>query len=224
MKRIFLTLLVLIAIVAVGAYFLFLKAITPEDLPAKVTHAEEAVATSGTIAIASVDMSYIRRIDKMFNAGKDPSPMVATKADDSKEEKSFLKELENQGVHLLSETDYALAAINISQGKPAYSFVLFGRFSQAKLERAIVQHHLIDDSVGDYLLIEELPEQGKKDDPCAKPSTRKQLPSKYAIQIQKDRILFSSPEMMPMLLKRFHKRRVPAYHLINGDSLEKKKR
>jgi len=67
MKRILITLLVLIVILAGGAYFLLLKAITPGDVSAKVMDAEEAIATSGTIAIASVDMSFVRRIDEMFN-------------------------------------------------------------------------------------------------------------------------------------------------------------
>ena len=51
MKKILITLLVLIGIAAGGGYFLFLKVITPEDLPVKVMNAEEAVATLGTIAI-----------------------------------------------------------------------------------------------------------------------------------------------------------------------------
>lgn len=207
MKRILIILLVLIAIIAGAGYFLFIKAITPDDLPAKVMNAEEAVATTGTIAIASVDMSFIRRIDKMFSAEKDPSPLVVPKSEvpqsaEPKAEKTLLEILKNQGVNLISETDYALAAINVSEGKPAYSFVLFGRFSQDKLKKAISQNYLVDESAADYLLIEKLTEAAKKEELCAKPSTKKPVSIKQALQIKNDRIVLSSTEMMPVILKR----------------------
>ncbi|MDH5371200.1 MAG: hypothetical protein OEW99_14340, partial [Gammaproteobacteria bacterium] len=144
MKRALIILLVIITIVAVGGYFLFIKAITPGDLPAKVKNAEEAIATSGTIGIASVDMTYIRRIDEMFNPEKDPSPLSVAKPAESEEEKSFLKKLKQQGVDLISLTDHALATIDVSQKKPTYSFVLFGRFSGVKLKQVLGQHYLID--------------------------------------------------------------------------------
>jgi hypothetical protein len=166
-------------------------------------NAEEAIATSGTIALASVDMSYIRRIDEMFNSDKDPLPLSSPKQVEPEPTKTLLEKLNKQGINLISETDYALATINISQGKPAYTFVLFGRFSRDKLKQAIRQHYLVDESVSDYLLIEKLPEQAKKDDPCAKPSTRKLAPIKQALHIQNGRILLSSPELMPILLKCF---------------------
>jgi len=153
MKRILITLLVLIVILAGGAYFLLLKAITPGDVSAKVMDAEEAIATSGTIAIASVDMSFVRRIDEMFNSGKDPSPLSAPKSAESKTEKTLLEKLKKQGVNLTSQTDYALATINVSQEKPAYTFVLIGRFSRDKLKPALRQNYLVEESADGYLLI-----------------------------------------------------------------------
>jgi len=205
MKRIFITLLILLAILAGGAYFLFIKAITPGDVPVKVINAEEAIATSGTIAIASVDMSFVHRIDKMFNAGKDPSPLSVPKSSKSKKEKTILEKLKKQGVNLISQTDYALATINVGQEKPAYTFVLFGRFSRDKLKQAIRQNYLVDESADGYLLITQIAEQAKKKDPCAEPS-KQSAPKQQALHIQKDRILLSSPELMPVLLKRFSKK------------------
>ena len=202
MKRILITLLILIAIVAVGGYFLFLKAITPGDLPAKVTMAEEAVATSGTIAIASVDMTYIRRIDKLLNANKDPSPLPIATSAKPKSEKTLLEKLKQQGVNLISQTDYALAAINVSQEKPAYSFVLFGRFKRDKLKQAIRKYYLVEESADGYLLITQNAEQPKEKDPCAVP-VKKSVPKQQALHVQNDRIVLSSPEFMPVLLKRF---------------------
>ena len=201
MKRALIILLVIITIVAVGGYFLFIKAITPGDLPAKVKNAEEAIATSGTIGIASVDMTYIRRIDEMFNPEKDPSPLSVAKPAESEEEKSFLKKLKQQGVDLISLTDHALATIDVSQKKPTYSFVLFGRFSGVKLKQVLGQHYLIDESIDDYLLITQNIEIEKKD-PCAVPS-KSSAPKQQALHIQNDRLVLSSPELMPVLLKRF---------------------
>lgn len=204
MKRILITLLVLIGIAAGGAYFLFLKVITPEELPVKVMNAEEAVATSGTIAIASVDMTYIRRMDDIFNPDKDPSPLAVPKSAESEEEKTLLEKLKKQGVNLISETDYALATINVAQEKLAYTLALFGRFSRDKLRRAISQDYVIDESAGGYWLITQKTEQEEKIDPCAVNSdAKKPAPKQLALQIQNDRILYSSPELMPLLLKRF---------------------
>ena len=200
MKKLFITLLVLIAIVAVGGYFLFLKAITPGDLPAKVMMAEEAVATSGTIAIASVDMTYIRRIDKLLDAGKDPSPLPS--ATSAKSKKTLLEKLKQQGVNLISETDYALATINVSQEKPAYSFVLFGRFKRDKLKQAIRKYYLVEESAAGYWLITQNAKQPKEKDPCAVP-VKKSAPKQQALHVQNDRVVLSSPEFMPVLLKRF---------------------
>ncbi|MFK5915154.1 MAG: hypothetical protein QM484_12340 [Woeseiaceae bacterium] len=199
MKRILIVLLILIVIIAGGGYFLFLKAMAPDDVPARVMNAEEAIATSGTIAIASVDMSYIRRIDKMFNPEKDPSALTAQ---DSAKPKTLLDKLKKQGVNLISETDYALSAINITEGKPTYSFVLFGNFSRDKLKKAISQYYRVDDSAGNYLLIEKVPEGKKIVDLCAKPSAKTIASIKQAIHIQNNRIVLSSPEMMPVILKR----------------------
>lgn len=202
MKRILVILLVLIGILAGGAYFLFMTAITPGDVPAKVVNAEEVIATSGTIAIASIDMSFVRRIDEMFNVEKDPSPLPASKPTESKAEKTLLEKLKKQGVNLISQTDYALATINVSQEKPAYTFVLFGRFSRDKLKQAIRQNYLVEESAGGYLLITQNAEQPKEKDPCAVP-VKKSVPKQQALYIQNDRILLSSPELMPVLLKRF---------------------
>ena len=162
MKRILITLLVLIGIAAGGAYFLFLKVITPEDLPAKVMNAEEAVATSGTIAIASVDMTYIRRIEELFKQIKDPSPLVAPTSTESETDKTLIDKLNDRGVNLFSNTDYGLAAINVAEKKPAYTVVLFGRYSREKLKRAIGQDYVIDESTANYWLISKNAEQEKK--------------------------------------------------------------
>ncbi|MCW8901991.1 MAG: hypothetical protein OQK95_15105 [Gammaproteobacteria bacterium] len=203
MKRIIITLVVLIGLIAGGAYFLFLKAITPEDLPAKVMNAEEAIATSGTIAITSVDMTYVRHIESMFKQMNDPSPLPVSKSDESKEEKTFLEKLKEQGVHLVSDTDYALATLNVAEEKPAHTVVLFGRFSQAKLKKAIAQYYAIDEGTDGYWLITQNIEQDKKSDPCADPAAKKPAPKQHALHIKNDRIILSGPEMMPVLLKRF---------------------
>ncbi len=202
MKKLFVTLLVLIVLVAVGGYFLFIKEITPRDLPEKVTMAEEAVAASGTIAIASVDMTYIRRIDKLFAAAnKDHSPLPAATSVKLKSKKTLLEKLKLQGVNLISETDYALATINVSQEKPAYSFVLFGRFNRDKLKQAIRKYYLVEESAAGYWLITEIAKKKKKD-PCAVPSKKSAL-KQQAMHVQNDRIVLSSLEFMPVLLKRF---------------------
>ena len=207
MKKLFVTLLVLITIVAVGGYFLFIKAITPTDLPAKVTMAEEAIATSGTIAIASIDMTYIRRIDKILtaaNANKEPLPTATSVK--PKAEKTFLEKLKKQGVNLISETDYALATINVSQEKPAYSFILFGRFKRDKLKQAIRMHYLVEENAAGYWLITQSQKAEKKiKDPCAV-SIKKLAPKQQALHVQNDRIVLSSPEFMPVLLKRLAKK------------------
>ena len=203
-KKIFLTLFVLVAILAGGGYFLFIKFITPEDLPAKVMNAEEAVATSGTIAIASVDMTYIRRIEDFFKQMKDPSPLVAAKSTEAESEKSLIDKLNARGVNLLSNTDYGLAAINVAEKKPAYTVVLFGRFSKDKLKRAIGQDYIVDESTANYWLLSKNAEEVKKVDPCAvKTAVKQTAPKQQALHIQSDRILLSSPEQMPVLLKRF---------------------
>ena len=203
MKRILITLLVLIGIAAGGAYFLFLKVITPEDLPAKVMNAEEAVATSGTIAIASVDMTYIRRIEELFKQIKDPSPLVAPTSTESETDKTLIDKLNDRGVNLFSNTDYGLAAINVAEKKPAYTVVLFGRYSREKLKRAIGQDYVIDESTANYWLISKNAEQEKKIDPCAVKTAVKSAPKQQALHIENGRILLSSPELMPVLLNRF---------------------
>ena len=203
MKRILITLLVLIvAALAGGAYFIYLKVLIPGDVPAKVISAEEVIATSGTIAIASVDMSYVRQINKAFSGIKDPSPLPAPKSAKSKTKKSFLDKLKKQGINLISQTDYALATINVTQNKPAYTFVLFGRFSRNKFKQAIQQNYLIDESANGYWLITKLAEPVKELDPCAVPVKKSPL-KQQALHIQKDRIILSSTELMPVLLKRF---------------------
>lgn len=201
MKRILIILLVLIGLLAGGAYFLFLKAITPADVPAKVINAEEAVATSGTIAISSIDMSHVRRIEDMFKDIKDPSPLSYPKQAEPKPATSFLDKLNKQGVNLYKDTDYALATINVGQEKPAYTFVLFGRFSQGKLKQAIRQTHLVEENAGGYWLITQIAEEKKNTDPCAVPTSS--VKKQQALHIQNDRILLSSPELMPILLNRF---------------------
>lgn len=202
-KKILLTLLLLILIAAGGGYFLFIKVITPEDLPAKVMNAEEAVATKGTIAISSVDMTYIRRMEDLFKQMKDPSPLVAPTSTKSKSDKTLLDKLKDRGVNLLSDSDYGLASINIAEKKPAYTVVLFGRFSRAKLKRAIGQDYVIDESAANYWLLSKNAVQEKKIDPCAVKTAVKSAPMQQALHIQNDRILLSSPELMPVLLKRF---------------------
>jgi hypothetical protein len=201
-KKIFLTLFILVAIIAGAGYFLFIKFITPEDLPAKVVQAENAIATSSTIAIASADMTYIRKIQDLFKQIKDPSPLAPPVA--AKAEKSLLDKLNERGVNLLSATDYGLAAIDIAEKKPAYTVVLIGRFSRDKIIRAIAPDFSIDDSTAGYLLISKNPEQETKVDPCAvKTAGTESAPKQQALHIQNDRILLSSPELMPVLLKRF---------------------
>ena len=222
MKKLFITLLVLIAIVAVGGYFLFLKAITPGGLPVKVTMAEEAVATSGTLAIASVDMTYIRHIDKLFNADKDPSPLPAATSAKPKSEKTLLEKLKQQGVNLISETDYALATINVSQEKPAYTVVLFGRFSPSKIKKAIQQSHLVEEGTDGVWLITKLVEEKKNNDPCAVPS-KKPAPKQQALHVQNDRIVLSSPEFMPVVLKRFAQKARAGVSLTNWREFRKEK-
>ena len=203
MKRILISLVVLIGILAVGGYFLVLEALKPGDVPAKVLNAENAIATSGTIAIASIDVSHVRRIDDMFKGIKDPSPIRIPKKVEPKPAKTLLEKLKKQGINLYSTTNYALATINIAEKKPAYSFVLFGNYSPAKLKQAIQQTHLVEEGASTYWLITPNVEEKKSNDPCAVPATTKKLPTnQQALYIQKDRILLSSPEMMPVLLKR----------------------
>ena len=203
MKRILITLLILIiAIAAGGAYFIYTKVLTPADMPTKVMNAEEVIATADTIAIASVDMTYVRQMEKIFSGVKDPSPLPVAKSTKAKKEKTFLEKLNKQGVHLISETDYALASINASQKKAAYTFVLFGRFSGKKLKQAIQHDYLVEEGADGYLLITQNVEQVKIKDPCAAP-VKKTAPKQQALHVQNDRIIFSSPELMPVLLKRF---------------------
>ena len=200
MKRILIILLVLIGLLAGGGYFLVTKGLVPDDVPVKVMNAEEAVATSGTIAIASLDMSFVRRVDKIFNANKDPAPLVKPKP-----AKTLLDKLKKQGVNLYSQTDYALATINVGQEKPAYTFVLFGRFSPGKIKKVIQQSHLVEEGTDGVWLITEVVEEKKITDPCAAPASlsKKTAPKQQALHIKNDRILISSPELMPVLLKRF---------------------
>lgn len=221
MKRFLYTLLVLVVIIAVGGYFLFIKAITPVDVPEKVTLAEEAVATQGTIAIASIDMTYFRHIDKLFNANKDPSPLPAIKSSDPKAEKSLLEKLEQQGINLTSQTDYALAAINVAQEKPAYSFVLFGRYQRDRLKQALSKYYLVDESEDGYWLLTQNMEEVVKD-PCAAPA-KKIAPKQHALHIQNDRIVLSSVEFMPVLLKRFAQKSPAGVSLANWRQFRKEK-
>ena len=201
-KKIFLTLFILVAIIAGAGYFLFTKFITPEGLPAKVVQAEEVIATSSTIAIASADMTYIRKIQDLFKQIKDPTPLAPPVV--SKTEKTLLDNLNARGVNLLNDTDYGLAAIDVAEKKPAYTVVLFGRFSKDKIKRAIAPDYSIDDSTASYLLISKNPEQEKKVDPCiVKTAETETGPKQLALHIQNDRVLLSSPELMPVLLKRF---------------------
>lgn len=202
MKKFLYTLLILIILVGVAGYFLFQKAITPENLPQQVINAEEAIADSGTIAIASIDMSFIRRIDKMFSQVKDPSPLPAShQSDEDEEEPSLFEKLEKQGIDLIASTDQALASISIKSGKPAYSFVLFGRYSQAKLKQALAKHYLVENSSDNYLLLEKLPDDINKDDPCAKP-VKNSTVIKHALEVKSNRIVLTQQDAMPALLKR----------------------
>ena len=201
MKRILIILVVIIGLLAGGGYFLVLQALKPGDVPAKVLNAENAIASAGTIAISSMDVSHVRRVDDMFKGIKDPSPIRVPKQVEPKPAKTLLEQLKKQGINLYSTTNYALATINIANKKPAYSFVLFGNYSQAKLTKAIQQTHLVEKSANGYLLITENVEEQVKVDPCAVP-TKKSPSKQQALHIQKDRILLSSPEMMPILLKR----------------------
>lgn len=201
MKRILIILIVIIGLLAGGGYFLVLEALKPSDVPAKVLNAENAIASAGTIAISSIDISHVRRIDDMFKGIKDPSPISVPKKVEPKQAKTLLEKLKKQGVNLYSTTNYALATINIANKKPAYSFVLFGNYSQAKLKQAIQQTHLVEKSANGYLLITENVEEQIKNDPCAVP-TKKSSIKQHALHIQNDRILLSSPEMMTILLKR----------------------
>lgn len=201
-KKIFLTLFILVAIISGAGYYLFIKFITPEDLPAKVVQAEEAIATSSTIAIASADMTYIRKIQDLFQQIKDPSalaPAVSTKA-----EKTLLDKLNERGINLLNDTDYGLAAIDVAEKTPAYTVVLFGRFSRGKIKQAISPDYSIDESTANYWLITKNAQEEKKVDPCAvKASVNESAPKQQALHIQNDRIVLSSPELMPVLLQRF---------------------
>ena len=166
-------------------------------------NAEEAVATSGTIAIASVDMTYIRRIEDLFKQIKDPSPLVAPTSTESETDKTLIDKLNDRGVNLFSNTDYGLAAINVAEKKPAYTVVLFGRYSRENLKRAIDQDYVIDESTANYWLISKNAEQEEKIDPCAVKTAVKSEPEQQALHIENGRIILSSPELMPVLLKRF---------------------
>ena len=205
-KKIFLTLFILVAIIAGAGYFLFIKFITPEDLPTKVVQAEDAIATSSTIAIASADMTYIRKIQDLFKQIKDPAPLAPPVS--AKAEKTLLDKLNDRGVNLLNATDYGLAAIDVAEKKPAYTVVLLGRFSKDKIIRAIAPDYSIDDSTASYLLISKNADQEKKVDPCSikgavNTAVTESVQKQQALHIQNDRILLSSPELMPVLLKRF---------------------
>lgn len=206
MKRILIILLVLIFIVVGTAYLLFIKTITPDDVPSQVMNAEEVISTSGTIAIASVDMRYLRRIDEIFKKAKDPSPMPSPNLAKSKKEKTFLEKLKNQGVDLTSDTDYALASINIGLQKPVFTFVLFGNYSKVKLKQAIQKNYHIDERTNDYWLITQIDDEKKIIDPCVVPLKTKLVAKQQALLIQNDRILLSSPELMPVLIQRFSKK------------------
>ncbi|MDH5395026.1 MAG: hypothetical protein OEW97_02030, partial [Gammaproteobacteria bacterium] len=217
MKRILIILLVLIAIVAAGGFFLVKKAITPVELPASIVDAEEAMAAPGTIAIASVDLTYLRRVNKLLNAGQDPSPLPATQA---KETKSLLAKLQKQGIDLSAATDYALGTINVGMEKPAYSLVLFGRYSSAQLKQALSQYYLVEESDSGILFITQNVEQIK--DPCVDPA-KIPAPKQQALYLQDNRILFSSPELMPVLLKRFPEKARAGVDLANWRIFRKEK-
>lgn len=217
MKRIFIILLVLIAILAAGGFFLVKKAITPVELPPVIVDAEEAMAAPGTIAIASVDMTYLRRVNKLLNAGQDASPLAATQA---KETKSLLAKLQQQGIDLSSATDYALGTINVATEKPAYSLVLFGRYSSAQLKQAVSQNYLVEESDNGVLLLSQNVKQII--DPCVDPATIS-APKQQALYLQDNRILFSSPELMPVLLKRFPEKARAGVDLANWRIFRKDK-
>lgn len=198
MKKFFIIILVLIGLILGASYFYFLKTLTPDSVPTRVLNAEEAMATSGTIAIASVDMRYVRRIDKVLKAGNDPSPLIKAKS-----AKTLLDKLTKKGIDLFSATDNALATINVAKEKPTFNFVLFGRFKAEAIKKVLYEYYLVDESTKNYWLLDKLPEQAKKVDPCAVEPVKKPAPKQMALHVQKDRIILTSPEFMPTLLKRF---------------------
>ena len=198
MKKFFIIILVLIGLILGTSYFYFLKTLTPDSVPTRVLNAEEAMSTSGTIAIASIDMRYVRRIDKVLKAGNDPSPLIKAKP-----AKTLLDKLTKKGINLFSATDNALATINIAKEKPAFSFVLFGRFKGEAIKKVLYEYYLVDESTKKYWLLDKLPEQEKKVDPCVVKQVKKSAPKQLALHIQKDRIILTTPELMPTLLKRF---------------------
>lgn len=202
MKRILIILLLLIGILAGGGYFLFLETLKPGAFPEKVLNAEEAIATSSTIALASMNISHIRHIDNMFKGVKDPSPISLPKQVNVKSEKSLLDKLKKQGVNLYETTNYALAAIDVGNNKPSYTFVLYGNYKKEKIKQAIQQSHLVDTSNEKYWLITANEEQHNKKDPCAAPAKATSV-KQYALQIQDTRIIMSSPKLMPSILTRF---------------------
>lgn len=198
MKRILLILLVLILSLIGASYFYFLKTLTPDSVPATVINAEEAIATTGTIAIASVDMRYVRSIDKVLKAGSDPTPLIKTKP-----AKTLLEKLTNKGVDLVSATDNAVATINVAQGKPVFTVVLYGRFNSDAIKKVLYEFYLVDEDTNKFWLLDKVPEQEKEVDPCAVEIAKKPAPKQMALYVQKNRIILTSPEFMPVLLKRF---------------------
>ena len=217
MKRILIILLVLVALLAAGGFFLVKKYITPLDLPAYIVDAEEAMAAPGTIAIASVDMTYLRKVEKLLNPDKDPSPLPAAHTADKK---TLLDKLKRQGIDVVAATDYALGTINVSQQKPAYSLVLYGRFAAEQFRKALSQHYQVEESANGTLLITQNAEPVK--DPCADP-TKLPAPKQQALLLQNNRILLSSPELMPVLLKRFSEKALAGVPLGNWRKFRKQK-
>ncbi|MCP4232036.1 MAG: hypothetical protein GY770_00400 [Aestuariibacter sp.] len=200
MKRAIVTILVLATIAIGGLYYYFSQALASHDIPAMVLSAENALASPETIAIASIDMGYVLRIDNVVNGVGSPSLLLEPEAGEG-----IIGQLIKQGINPIKQTSYALAALDVSQKKPNYSFVLLGDYSIDPIKSALRNSYIVNEDNTDFWTFQNDPQHvEEKSDPCKVIKKKKaRLPVVTAIHIQKDRILISSPQFMPTLLKRF---------------------
>ncbi|MFT7432617.1 MAG: hypothetical protein ACI9TY_000235 [Alphaproteobacteria bacterium] len=186
MKRILGLILLVVAMVGTGVYFYFAKGIEARDVPLEVIATENAMALPGTMAVASLDVKYIRRISKTLYGSSDPMPLI-TEGDEN-----LLNALRKQGHNIFEQTDYALLAAGANKDDMFFGGILLGKdYPVDAIIKTLKDKYLVrtDKRTGSFLIKKESIETCK-------------MSEEVAVYIEPHAILISTPKDMHQILSR----------------------
>ena len=179
-----------LALVVGGAWVLVERSLAPPPVPAPVGQVERALALPGLLALATVDVASVSRLQEQIQGAAESD----ADADPDAERSALDTILEQAGVDVRRDVTHLSAALYVKDdGGVGTGAALFGRFDAAALEKALRESpgaRVSDGSTAGTLRVFLLDRES-----C-------ETSEPWSVQLGADRILASDPALMPEIAAR----------------------